>query len=475
MNRIIFLTLFALVLNSNWLYSQKKYRVEYDYLSNQTSYLLLDKNDHVIDTMTKPIFKKNRAIQVRLKNVNPFALKVVPEFQGEKIHDVSGPKLRSTGGTGGVFDFSSLMGNLQGLLNKLKNSSSSGTGSTSSRGEIQQSNDLDNLYDKTITIEVASQKVNVRIKDPNITKDSLILEFNSLRKNLGQADPDLVRSGAEDMYVFLNNLRHSIMNSVSNISYRIEEMKESSLNEINQGNASRGMEFKKSYDTLTFSKTREELEQLSQTALKQVDILRSIYSNLEMESFEQTYDVQVDADIASLNFKFLDHKLYDNDENEQKLVREKNIKVFLKGGVKINTGVGLSFISFGKKSKEYFVDNNGIINEEINKSFKPSTSALINFYPVLSENFNFGGIFGLAIPVSGMGSGVNYIFGPSLYFGNKNMLSISAGIALGTVDSLGNGYNVGDPFKAGNLGQFIKKRYDTGYFIGLTFNFMDLN
>lgn len=474
MNRIIFLTLFVIVINSNWLYSQKKYRIEYDYLTNQTNYLLLDKNNHIIDTITKPIFKKNSAIQVKLKNVNPFALKVVPEFQGEKIHDVPGPKLRSMGGMGGVFDFSSLMGNLQGLSNELNNNNW-GTGLTLNRGESQQSNNLDNLYDKTITIEAASQKINVRIKDPNITRDSLLLEFNSLRKNLGQADPDLVRSGAEDMYVFLNNLRHSITNSISSISYRMEDIKQSSYNETDQGGSTRGVELKRGLSTLNHSKTLDELEQLSHTTLKQIDILRSIYSNLELESFEQTYDVQVNADIASLNFKFLDHNLYDNDENEQKLVREKNMKVFLKGGVKINTGAGLSFISFGKKSKEYFVDNNGIIKEDINNSFKPSMSALINFYPVLSENFNFGGIFGLAIPVSGMGSGVNYLLGPSLYFGNKNMFSISAGIALGTVDSLEYGYNVGDFFNAGNLGQFIKKRYETGCFIGLTFNFMDLN
>ena len=101
---------------------------------------------------------------------------------------------------------------------------------------------------------------------------------------------------------------------------------------------------------------------------------------------------------------------------------------------------------------------------------------MINFYPYISDSFNFGGSFGLSIPISGEDriSGVNFLFGPSLFFGNKSRLSLSGGLAYGPVRKLTNGVSVGDTTAFNDLDAFTKNVYDFGYYFGISFSLFDI-
>ena len=102
---------------------------------------------------------------------------------------------------------------------------------------------------------------------------------------------------------------------------------------------------------------------------------------------------------------------------------------------------------------------------------------MINFYPFMGDNFNVGGSFGLSIPISGDEniSGINFLLGPSLFFGNKSRLSVSGGLAYGPVKRLTNGLSVGDTTSFGSVDNFTKNVYDFGYYFGVSFSLFDIN
>ncbi|HLW50111.1 MAG TPA: hypothetical protein VKZ78_04000, partial [Sphingobacteriaceae bacterium] len=104
----------------------------------------------------------------------------------------------------------------------------------------------------------------------------------------------------------------------------------------------------------------------------------------------------------------------------------------------------------------------------------PNLSTMINFYPMMSESFNVGGSFGLAIPISDKVGGINFLLGPSIFMGNKNRLSLSGGVAYGPVNRLTNGIKPGDTTELRSLENFTKTVYDFGYFFGVSFSLFDI-
>lgn len=151
--------------------------------------------------------------------------------------------------------------------------------------------------------------------------------------------------------------------------------------------------------------------------------------------------------------------------------------MYSKGGFKINTGVALTLNNFGSNSKDFYIDENGVVGADKNNYFAPNLSTMINFYPYTGQNFNIGGSFGLSIPISGDSNvkGINFLLGPSLHFGSKSRLSISGGLAYGPVQKLSNGLKEGDTVSFGSIDNYTKDVYDFGYFFGISFSLFDLN
>ena len=93
-------------------------------------------------------------------------------------------------------------------------------------------------------------------------------------------------------------------------------------------------------------------------SLQNLDELRSLYTILEASNFEQTYDYELAADKVNIELKFVQSDFsndIDNDDTSTTL-KTRNIKMFSKGGFKINTSVamtwGMTSIDFGvKRSK----------------------------------------------------------------------------------------------------------------------------
>ena len=100
---------------------------------------------------------------------------------------------------------------------------------------------------------------------------------------------------------------------------------------------------------------------------------------------------------------------------------------------------------------------------------------MINFYPVIGDNFNVGGSFGLSIPIADDVNGVNFLLGPSVFLGRQSRLSLSGGVAYGPVNRLTNGLEIDQTTTLSSLDNFTKKVYDFGYFFGISFSLFDIN
>ena len=59
------------------LFGQERYKVVYDFQSDNIFYYSLDEANKVRDTLERPRFKKNSTVEIEVLNVNPFAVEII--------------------------------------------------------------------------------------------------------------------------------------------------------------------------------------------------------------------------------------------------------------------------------------------------------------------------------------------------------------------------------------------------------------
>jgi hypothetical protein len=178
--------------------------------------------------------------------------------------------------------------------------------------------------------------------------------------------------------------------------------------------------------------------------------------------------IQPTADQVNLGIK-LQRKTADIDKPE--LVKERNLRLEVRGGMKVHASAGLSFGRFFEQGQSYSV-NNGVIAGEDDGAFTPSLATFLHFHGYRGQKATIGGTFGAGFPMlsAGDGQSVEFFLGPSLMLGAAQKLVISAGIKGGRVQRLAKGYEVGDVFDA-NFGDIpTTGKYALGLFLGASFN-----
>lgn len=468
--KIFFSALFLFI--STVIVAQDKYRVQYDYKTDVFEYLKIDKNNKVIDTLEKPKFKRNSLVEIKLLNVNPFAVNIQTDVQEEELHE------SSTSG----FNFSNLLGGMTSMSNNdldlnVNNSASGGIPMSlkgdGSRGAgiTNKFSDLNNLH---TNINALNKSLVANLSNPNLNKEQILANLKkvaSIQQDARIADPN------QNFHVYLASVKNvlqadavAIASDINEIRNEIQTTPESNLP------ASRG---ELVAQNIAFTNLQSMLSSLNKSTNLSADKLNKIeelYTSLEASSFNQTYDYEISADKVNIELKFLQGNFsnsYDNDDTKTTL-KTRNLKMFSKGGFKINTSVAFTLNNFKSKSQDFYIDDSGLIGADTNNHFTPNLSTMINFYPVLGENVNIGGSFGLSIPVSDSVKGVNYLFGPSLFLGNKSRLSISGGIAYGPVKKLTKGMLVGDSTSFNDVDSFTKSVYEFGYYFGISFSIFNL-
>ena len=159
-NTILFILLF-MVGSTCTIIAQERYRVTYDYKTEQISYLKLDKTNKVIDTLDQPRLKRNSNVEIQLKNINPFAVKVVTDVREEELTK-SGQGFNFSSLLGGINSFS---GNSLDLNTSTLPDSDMFSNTVKSRGAMQKA--TSNFDDLNNTMTNVSALKTTLVSNPN--------------------------------------------------------------------------------------------------------------------------------------------------------------------------------------------------------------------------------------------------------------------------------------------------------------------
>lgn len=458
--------------------AQERYRIQYNYKTDLFTYFKLDKSNKIIDTLENPKFKRNSLIEIKLINVNPFAVKIKTDVKEEEIH--------ATGSQG--FNFSNLLGGISSAaggdlkLNvaNLPSNNKLFQQASASRGE-NISNAFTQLNTVAINVDALKKSMIADLSNPNLDKATILQNLRkaaSIQEDARIADPN------QNFHIYISSLKKIVNEDAEALAYKISDIK----NEMEQmmtenKTVTRGELLGQNVSYTSMEKLIANLKESSNWTAENLTKIEELYSALEASSFEQTYDYEITADKVNLELQFVQSDFTtknDTDESDNgaaalATLKTRHIKLLAKGGFKINTSVALTLNNFKSKSYDYFIDENGVIGSEANNYFTPNLSTMINFYPVIGENINFGGSFGVSIPISDAVNGINYLFGPSLILGSKSRIALSGGLAYGPVKKLTNGLNVGDPTVFNDVNSFTKNVYEFGFYFGISFSIFNLN
>ncbi|MEO0046805.1 MAG: hypothetical protein RL705_1996 [Bacteroidota bacterium] len=449
---------------STFVIAQEKYRIQYDYKTDHFEYFKLNNSNKIVDTLNSPKFKRNSLIEIKLLNVNPFAVSIQTDVKEEEVH--------ASGANG--FNFSNLLGGISAISeNELKLNVTNLPNKETSRGVETKFSELNSI---TSNVDALKKTLLANLTNPNLDKETILknlMQVASIQEDSRIADPN------KNFHVYISSLKKIINEDSNTIASNINELKSEIDAKTNDAKtiASRGELIAQNMKYNDLENLLNELSVSSNWTTENLNKIEALYTSLEASSFEQFYDYEIAADKVDLELKFVQSEFANklDDDTNLTTLKTRHVKLFSKGGFKINTSVALTLNNFKSKSYDYFIDENGVIGADENNYFTPNLSTMINFYPLLGENFNLGGSFGISIPIADGITGVNYLFGPSLIFGNQSRLGISAGIAYGPVKKLINGLEVGDVTTLNDVDSFTKNVYDFGFYFGISFNILNLN
>lgn len=462
--------LFFLSINS---FSQEKYKILYDYKTEKVSFFKVDESFKIIDTLKTPKVKRNSLIEIELDNVNPFAVDVVADVKEEIVH-------KSNEG----FDFGSLLGSIsnystESLNLTVKNLPNDSLFKSSATRSSSVSNSFANLNEKVSNVSALETTLVSNLSNPNLDKET-ILE-NLINAAIIEEDVRLPNP-KDNFYVYLTKFekilqedKEDLISEIDGISKEIE--KESLFDK----EMSRGDLVERSLAKNNLQKLQQSLNLSADKTIQSLQKIKALYALLEASEFSKTYDYQIEADKVNIELKFM-QSAFSQESNNGKNdipIRTRNIKIFSKGGFKINSSLAFTLNNFSSKSNDFFVDGNNIIGADPNNYFIPNLSTMINFYPYSGGSVNIGGSFGISIPISGQNniSGLNFLLGPSLHFGNESRFSVSGGLAYGPVERLKDGLRIGSSteLSTDQINGLTKNVYDLGYFFGVSFSLFDIN
>ncbi len=217
------------------------------------------------------------------------------------------------------------------------------------------------------------------------------------------------------------------------------------------------------------------------TLVTKFDYLSSIqkfylkYEELQNNSFAIINNVE--AKSKFLLFDINIHKRDTSLKSEAGLLSELPVQKSLK--VKINTfgdfgfvaSAGLAGVGYSNPIESYYIQNN-ILNAEKQDQFVPYISSLFNVTYQITPNFSPALSFGIGIPMSKSDvlSSISYLVGPSVFFGKERNFALTGGFMFSKIKKLGKNLLVGDTIDVGFGDIPLSSKFESGFFLGISYN-----
>jgi hypothetical protein len=212
-----------------------------------------------------------------------------------------------------------------------------------------------------------------------------------------------------------------------------------------------------------------------------VNILENMYESIINTQFQFNASDLAEKDYLNIDLDLYEYPLNDqgiptivsqNLLNDLVLVKTKKLKIIVKGDLKINSSLGLAFPYYANNLN--YLNVNGSVIEQNGNNFAPNIAAFMNFYPYNGKLGQFGGTFGLGIPIASENRNLSVFLGGAALFGSKNRIVINAGASLGQVTQLDNGLKTGDLLESEFMDVPTRQIWNWGAFMGISFSIADV-
>ncbi len=210
------------------------------------------------------------------------------------------------------------------------------------------------------------------------------------------------------------------------------------------------------------------ISQMPDADILKLSALWREYEALQANDFVKDYRVTAQGDQMKFSIKFNPNGA---GATNVPTLQVAPIEIPVAGGFKVNASIGVSFGQFFDRPQSFFVRDNTIRGED-KDSFFPVISSFFHFYGQSKGTVSLGGSFGIGLPITGdnAGQSASFFLGPSLVIGRSERLVLTTGLMGAQVERLAQGYEVGDRFVSDANLPPTKEVYETGFFLGLSFN-----
>lgn len=335
---------------------------------------------------------------------------------------------------------------------------------------------VDELFDYMTLVDFTNNELLKLLYNPNISHAEMKQRAELLAKEVfdGSIELNTVITHATDKAKVINNYKalyanfeansESISSSIQDLNSRLKtDATKAELASFNKVISDRSKTVQSNYELLEKSSS-----DLTQAEIRKK--LMEVYENYDKiihADFNYEYSLLTDRDVTQVTMRF-----GLNQFDSVGTIKTRIVYVPTHGGLRINTSAGMSFVSFMGGQNSYLNDA-GLIKEVKGDLFSPAITTMFHCYRQSFRPFTVGGSFGLSVPIEGQ-KDFMYMAGLSGIIGKKQRVIINVGGLGGKVERLSDGYKAGDMLVSEYSDVPMKRVFDFGFFVGVTFNINSL-
>jgi len=460
--------------------------VKYDFIKDKFSYWQNGKQ------VVQPQVKKNFEVKVQVENLNPFVFIARCNWKQKVADDNS-----SMSGIAGMFKGIGGIGSITTLLSGLDMGQFEDLGIKRSGASLLESNlaakmtlqnainSYNKLYETEQTlakVEYSSTKLQKLKFNPYLPSDTLKriayeLTATSMSTKKNTTERNLSVSG---FIQFSTGLYNTMISESENLkNYAADFLTEYNNYAAQNGNNFAEAGINKTIDNMVATSKELKAKFTAETINNKVDALQQQYEVITYTPFTYSCNYMPTGDMLSLNLDIFQSTMGANNTGNvvyggevtdtMRKVRTKSINILIHGDMKVTTSVGLGFPTYGNQNKTWS-NRDSFIRGTSGSNLAPCISTYINFYPYSGKNIQWGGTFGVGIPVQNEGtSALNFLLGGSAVLGSNSKVVIHAGFAIGQLNVLSAGQKEGDRLRDGISSPTTKKSFVPGAFFGISF------
>ncbi len=456
--------------------------IRYDFLKDDYTFFTA-KPGKPLEQIAKPVVGRNNTVKIEVVNFNKFVYAAKCTFEAGESEESS------------QVNFMSLLTPLvlpQSGASFL--SQFGGANTEESAREGSKFNDrladksyasAENTYKSLYEVERTIKNIDFSIAKLQELKYNKYLPTDTIKKMANTLVAMAIQSPSAnhaDFMVTIKSLNEAYQSNLA--SFKLSSTDFSSA--YNRLSASRGESLNQTGAQTYIKRLSEEVEKMEvyydeDFISTRVNILENMYESIINTQFQFNATDLAEKDFLNIDLDMYEYPLNDqgiptavsqNLLNDLVLVKSKKLKIVVKGDLKINSSLGLAFPYYSNNLN--YLNVNGSIVEQNGNNFSPNIAAFMNFYPYNGKLGQFGGTFGLGIPIATDNRNLSVFLGGASLFGTKNRIVINAGASLGQITQLDQGLKTGDPLESEFMDVPTRQIWNWGAFMGISFSIADV-